>query len=75
MTFFKASMSSLLGILVSGALTGSAWAETMGCNSMCGRHEHGAPGPIVGAGLPVILVVGGILFVVMRLRQKRLARG
>ena len=33
-------------------------------------HEYsGAPGPIVGAGLPVLLVAGGIYWLVKRRRK------
>jgi hypothetical protein len=32
---------------------------------------HGAPGPIVGAGLPVALIVGGGYWVVRRMRRKK----
>jgi hypothetical protein len=34
-----------------------------------GRNVHGAPGPLMGAGLPVLLVGGGIYWVVRR-RQR-----
>jgi hypothetical protein len=30
---------------------------------------HGAPGPIAGAGLPILLIGGGIYWVVRRSRQ------
>jgi hypothetical protein len=35
------------------------------------RHFHGAPGPIAGAGLPILSIGGGIYLLVRRLRRKR----
>ena len=32
---------------------------------------RGAPGPLVGAGLPVLLIGGGIYWIVRRQKQKR----
>jgi hypothetical protein len=75
MRSFKTSMSLLLGTLISAAYTGSAWALVVECHSDCQHRLHGAPGPVVGAGLPVILVAGVTFFMIRHLRQKRLARG
>ena len=35
-----------------------------------GGNVHGAPGPLMGAGLPVLLVGGGIYWVVRRRKQR-----
>ena len=35
-----------------------------------GRHFHGAPGPIAGAGLPVLAVGLGVYWLVIRRRRK-----
>jgi hypothetical protein len=35
------------------------------------KGVKGAPGPLVGAGLPVILIGGGIYWIVRRQKQKR----
>ena len=34
-------------------------------------HPRPAPGPLVGAGLPVLVIAGGAYWVVRRLRRKR----
>jgi len=34
-------------------------------------HYSGAPGPIVGAGLPVLVVLGGAYYVVRRRRRNK----
>jgi hypothetical protein len=34
-------------------------------------HHRGAPGPLLGAGLPLLLLVGGGYFAVRRLRGER----
>ena len=34
------------------------------------RHFWGAPGPIAGAGLPILAIGGGIYLLVKRLRRK-----
>ena len=36
-----------------------------------GGNVRGAPGPLVGAGLPVILIGGGIYWIVRRQMQKK----
>jgi hypothetical protein len=36
-----------------------------------GGGVRGAPGPLVGAGLPVLLIGGGIYWIVRRQKQKR----
>jgi hypothetical protein len=36
-----------------------------------GGNVRGAPGPLVGAGLPVLLIGGGIYWIVRRQKQKR----
>jgi hypothetical protein len=35
------------------------------------KKYRGAPGPIVGTGLPVLVIAGGAFWVVTRLRRKR----
>ena len=36
-----------------------------------GGNVRGAPGPLVGAGLPVLLIGGGIYWIVRRQKQKK----
>jgi hypothetical protein len=36
-----------------------------------GHEVHGAPGPIAGAGLPVLALGGGIYWIVRRVRRKK----
>lgn len=43
---------------------GRGWGDGIG-----GGKDHAAPGPIVGAGLPVLLVGGGIYWLVKRRRK------
>jgi hypothetical protein len=43
---------------------GNGWGQGEG-----GGRNHGAPGPLIGAGLPVLLVVGGAYWAVRRFRK------
>jgi hypothetical protein len=36
-----------------------------------GGHYRGAPLPLAGTGLPILVIAGGVYWVVMRLRRKR----
>jgi LPXTG-motif cell wall-anchored protein len=38
-------------------------------NNDQGRGVHGAPGPLMGAGLPVLLIGGGIYWIVRRKKR------
>ena len=35
-----------------------------------GGNVHGAPGPLAGASLPLLLIVGGIYWVIRRRKQR-----
>ena len=37
------------------------------CEDWC---FHGAPGPVVGTGLPAVIAIGAVLFMAYRLRRK-----
>jgi hypothetical protein len=54
-----------LAILVTAAFAVPALA--LGVNP----HHRGAPGPLLGAGLPLLLLLGGGYFVARRLRRER----
>ena len=56
-----------IALAASTVLSASAWAERLGCNSLC---FHGAPGPVVGAGLPAVIGIGAVLLIVSRFRRK-----
>jgi len=43
----------------------------VGHNRGIGNQFHGAPAPLIGAGIPVALAVGGVLFGAKLLRRKR----
>lgn len=67
----RAIIAGFSAITAYGTLISSAAAERMGCNNFCFHDFHGAPGPVVGAGLPVIVVAGVVVFAVVRLRRKQ----
>jgi MYXO-CTERM domain-containing protein len=49
-------------LIVSGASTGALAQWTPG--------PQGAPGPVIGAGLPALLLIGGV-WVVRRIRRRK----
>jgi hypothetical protein len=57
--------SLVVALLVSAAFAASAYA--MGVNPA----RRGAPAPLIGAGLPLLLLVGGGYFVARRLRRNQ----
>ena len=63
----RAVIAGLSAIPMLGALVSSTSASQLGLL----KEFHGAPGPVVGAGLPVILIAGVVVFAVARLRRKQ----
>jgi hypothetical protein len=65
----------IIAVAMLSAASMSAYAQNQngqGCNGNCGGNGggyHGAPGPIVGAGLPALAI--GIGFGVYWLRKRR----
>jgi hypothetical protein len=55
-----------IGLLLVPSLIGTAWALTC---SACGIR--GAPGPIAGAGLPVLAVGFGVYWLIRRRKAKQ----
>lgn len=55
-----------LGLIVGG----QAWGWGQGGGNGGGPAMVGAPGPIAGVGLPVLAVVGGLMWVRNRRRRK-----
>lgn len=82
LTYFKEllhgslRMSAVLKIvLVSLALTGVPALAQDGQgqdNDYQGGGGHGAPGPLMGAGLPVLLIGGGIYWILRRKKKEKL---
>jgi len=63
--------SAFLGVLCVPALADPGKGNGWGQGDGGGRgHVHGAPGPIAGAGLPVIAVGYGAYLLVRRHRRK-----
>ena len=58
-----AVLASLLGVITLPVLITSSAAVV--------PTLHPAPGPLVGAGLPVLVIAGGAYWVVRRRRRKR----
>ena len=56
-------LASLLGVIALPGLFSAAQGATI-------VPTHVAPGPLVGAGLPVLVIAGGAYWVVRRLRRK-----
>ena len=63
---FAATLTSLLGALTLPVFTISSLALPLPC-STC--NYHGAPGPIVGAGLPMLAIGYGTYWLVKRRRK------
>jgi hypothetical protein len=73
----------IVAAIVLSAASTAAWAvENQGGNSQGGNNQggnsqggnyHGAPGPVVGAGLPVLAVGYGVYWLVKR-RKKSIER-
>jgi LPXTG-motif cell wall-anchored protein len=59
----------LLALTAVPALAGGG-NDQGGNNNDQGGRVRGAPGPLVGAGLPVILIGGGIYWLVRRRKRK-----
>jgi LPXTG-motif cell wall-anchored protein len=58
-------------VFYSAAISPDSWIyEGQGRWADGGPGVHGAPGPIMGAGLPVLLVAGG-MWLVRRRREKK----
>jgi hypothetical protein len=58
-------LASLLGVVTLPVLISPSEAQYLA------KPYKGAPGPLVGAGLPVLVIAGGAYWVVRRLRRKR----
>jgi len=58
----------LTAIVASTILISPAFAQNQGGNNQGGGY-HGAPGPIVGASLPVLAVGFGVYWLVRRRRK------
>jgi hypothetical protein len=57
-------LASLLGVITLPVLISPSEAQYL-------AKPRPAPGPLVGAGLPVLVIAGGAYWVVRRLRRKR----
>jgi hypothetical protein len=62
-----AILASLLGVITLPVLITASAAQSPSVPS----YYRPAPGPLVGAGLPVLVIAGGAYWVVRRLRRKR----
>jgi len=64
---------SAVAVMLFAMPTGSAYAACTArdCPSAVIPTYSGAPGPIVGAGLPVLVVLGGAYYVVRRRRRNK----
>jgi hypothetical protein len=77
MRIFAALAISAFAVMLFAMSTGSAYAACTArdCPSRFvdpdPPHYSGAPGPIVGAGLPVLVVLGGAYYVVRRRRRNK----
>jgi hypothetical protein len=71
------AMRNWLGVLAGALLAGTLMTippNALACNEQHGNCDHdkhqGAPGPIVGAGLPILAVGFGVYWLVKRRRRK-----
>jgi hypothetical protein len=65
-----AALATLLTVLALPFFTTFAMALGSPCVSNCGSGNlHGAPGPIAGAGLPILAVGYGVYWLIKRRRK------
>jgi len=57
-------------VYYNAALSSDNWVYQGGGDNWKDGGVHAAPGPLMGAGLPVFLVVGGGYWLVRRFRRK-----
>jgi hypothetical protein len=57
-------------VYYNAALSSDNWVYRGGGDNWKDGGVHAAPGPLMGAGLPVFLVVGGGYWLVRRFRRK-----
>jgi hypothetical protein len=62
-----AALASLLAMSAMPALTIQAFAS---CNPFGGGCYNPAPGPLLGAGLPLLGLAGGVYWIAKRFRRK-----
>jgi hypothetical protein len=65
----KAVLSPML-LLVALSVPALAQNNQGQNNNNQGHHVRGAPGPLMGAGLPVLLIGGGIVYWIVRRKKK-----
>jgi hypothetical protein len=69
--FLIALTAPLAGyVYYNSALSPDDWVYQGGGNNWKDAGIHAAPGPLVGAGLPALFVIGGGYWVARRLRRK-----
>jgi hypothetical protein len=70
-----ASISQKKGVVMKTAFSAALLSLLIALPALAfEQHYHGAPGPLVGAGLPVLALGGGIYWIVKRVRRKKLDR-
>ena len=68
--FRVAALASLLAMLATSALTIPASACVNPFGGCAAADYRGAPGPLLGAGLPFLGLVGGVYWIARRFRRK-----
>jgi hypothetical protein len=63
-------MNDTMRIALLAVLLATSTMPMLATHAVAGYPTYGAPGPLLGAGVPVLVVAGGIYWVARRFRRK-----
>ena len=63
-------MNDTMRIALLAVLLATSTIPMLATHAMAGFPIQGAPGPLLGAGVPVLVIAGGVYWVARRFRRK-----